>query len=137
MVKDAHDDPYSAQHRKFVLACAECGSVERIYGLRKGEGFTHETPFEPLCRDCTDIHLRVWGQENLSQMGPPDKDTLRAGDDVLYVVLCTRCNGTGMTPWGLCNQCIGLRHTVVDPKGVRRTARWWQTYQQNRTKPPD
>lgn len=133
--KDAHDDPYQAQLRPFILPCAECGETEQISGLRLVEGGTINTPLDPLCKDCTEIHLRVWGNQGLSPMSPGEKTSSTEDGLTLYVVLCPRCDGTGR--WmgdGMCRECSGYRYSLLDTKGVRRTARWWQTYQQNRTK---
>lgn len=103
-------------------------------GLRRVEGGTINTPLEPLCADCLGIESRVWGERRMNH-APPSTDTLvdYDTDQVLYVVLCPRCNGTGMTSWGMCFGCMGERYSVINPRGVRAIARWWQTYQQNRT----
>jgi hypothetical protein len=132
-VKDTHDDPYLVQRRPFVLPCAECGAVERVIALRNAEGGTANTPAEPLCADCAGIWSRVWAGR-LSAMSPPPEDTwLDEGGQRFYVVLCPRCGGTGAVLGGLCFACIGMRWVALDAAGVRRTARWWETYQQNRT----
>lgn len=141
MAKDAHDDPYSPQHRRFVLPCSECGTVARVYGLLKGESINY--PDKPLCRDCMDIFVRVWGepgrfgQENpLSIFSPPEHDVevIEVDGELIeyHVVLCPRCNGTGWHMGGQCFRCAGSRFALQSDKGVQRTARWWQTYQQNR-----
>lgn len=137
MATDAHDDPYNAQHRPFVLACSECGEVGRIYGLLPGESWKY--PDKPLCRECTDMYVRVWGEGVLSGFSPPSTDLeiiedYETGELHEYrVVLCPRCNGSGWYMGGQCFKCIGARYTLQSDKGVRRTARWWQTYHQNRT----
>lgn len=143
MATDAHDDPYRPQHRRFVLPCSECRAEERVYGLLLNENRT--MPEKPLCRDCADMYLRVWGETQgserspLSMWWPPEHDLIvdDPNDDgvlrELYVVLCPRCNGTGLVDGRSCFQCFGARYSFVDDKGIQRTARWWQTFQQNRT----
>jgi hypothetical protein len=130
---DAADDPYRPQIRPFVLACTDCGEVEPVKGLRFVEGGTENTPYDPLCGDCTGIERRVWGNRRLT-MFEPEPHPLDGGT----LVLCPRCNGEGrIEPYGLCFRCQGERYDYLDATGVRRTARWWQTYQQNRVPAPD
>lgn len=56
-----------------------------------------------------------------------------------YAFLCPRCNGSGhvymsaRTPDTYCFSCGGFGWIIRDREGVVRTARWWSTYQQNRT----
>ena len=138
MTKDAADDPYKAQLHPFVLPCVDCKEEGLIVALRHVEGGTHDTPLDPLCEECAGIELRVWGKERLSILSPGTRHSISENGVTLYVVLCGRCNGTGrFLGDGYCFACAGARYDLIDPKGVRRTARWWQTYQQNRTKPPD
>lgn len=134
MAKDAHDDPYVIQGTPdIVLACTDCGDVGPIAGTRAPEVAPGRDPQEPLCPDCFGIHLRVWGDRRLHALGP-----LTMVDDhgsVGYRRTCPRCGGAGRVKGyeAYCFACSGFRWVHVFPKEVRRTARWSQTFQQNRT----
>lgn len=99
------------------------------------ENVTLALKVEALETKCAAIEHRVWNDPTrLSMFRVPETDTVIDEDgEVLHVVLCPRCNGAGKVSFGWCYACIGARWTLQSDKGVRRTARWWQTYQQNRT----
>lgn len=135
MGKDAIDDPYQAQRRPFELPCKDCGEVGPVVGLRRPENGTIDTPLEPLCADCTGITRRVWGPARLPEYAQPPEGgtyTIPETGEKLHVVICPRCGGTGLVFGGSCFECGGNRWTFLSERSVRRTARWWQTFQQNR-----
>lgn len=88
---------------------------------------------------------RVWGPEGtavvrLAPVGEPSVsfvDPNTGLPDLAVRRICSRCNGTGATPWGWCFECLGERWTYVYLRQVRRVARWSQTFQQNRVPSPD
>lgn len=138
MTKDVADDPFQVGGTPdVILRCADCGSVEQIGGTR----WVHlDLPHEPLCPDCYGVAVRVWGERegHLHPIGPPVVRNYEkhADGDPGYRRLCPRCNGTGSAPDGYrgsCFRCIGFRWVYVHQRDVRRSARWSQTFQQNRT----
>jgi hypothetical protein len=107
-----------------------------------GKGATFDSPADPLCTECFEMLQRVWGDTgsdsvSLCPVGPSviysEHDP--EGRDPGMRRLCPRCGGKGVTPWGSCFDCMGERWVYVFLKGVRREARWSQTYQQNRQPP--
>lgn len=141
MAKDADDDPFQvAGSPEVVLTCADCGEVGPIFGTRSVPGVNQ--PDDPLCEEDFQIAARVWhGTPEFNRLHLLGKPVITSFErhkdgDPGYRRLCPRCNGTGRAPSGyegLCFECRGVRWTYVFQRDVRRTARWSQTFQQNRT----
>ncbi len=137
MMKDTPGDPYTVGGSSLiVLTCTECGTLAPVGGTRRTRA---GTPDDPLCTGCFAMYQRVWGDEGtadvrLRPIGPAviyaEQDTGRRDPGLRRS--CPRCSGRGATPWGICFTCQGERWIYVFLRDVRRTARWSQTYQQNR-----
>lgn len=136
---DAHDNPYKIQIKPLIFPCAECGEVGPAVAFRNREidgkrVASFDVPLDPLCADDAAIERRVWGSSRLPDYAQPGDEASYVDDDGVrwHVTLCWRCGGTGQLAGGHCFECWGARWSFISTQGVRRTARWWQTYQQNR-----
>jgi hypothetical protein len=89
-----------------------------------------------LCQECLIDRLRDDPLTGIPlTLGAPDEYW---NGKHWYAFLCPRCDGSGhvyastRTPDTYCFGCGGDGWIVRNREGVQRTARWWQTYQQNR-----
>lgn len=90
-----------------------------------------------LCNGCLLDRLREKPTEGIPMRWKVSEEYKNGKHD--YAFLCPRCNGTGhvymsaRTPDTYCYGCGGYGWIIRDREGTQRTARWWSTYQQNRT----